>query len=407
MSSAAEILRLRVLHRQMYLDLIRAYLRDFGSQRDLARALGLTEAYLSFLIEPLHAAGTRRRESYWADMLMRPDLEIVEAFRFLKTPSEERASQLAAELCTEEERRDVLRYHIAMAQASAKEHGPPATMRVDAARSALTMIGDIYQVAAGSPDATAYRSAYTRVWSLAAPLAEAIDPMRTPVEYTQALMFLHDTAQVWDQHDQALGHARRALVALSRGEIPKGQREEADQLRVTAMHAEAVSLNTLGLNAQALVTIRQAAGPLRRSYDAEVWTRSLLEQELTELASVPRISIYQAETTADRALSLAAATAIAQVAAEYRLLNIYISHASPRSLRKAGQLAARLRLAAGTLDTLTPLRRVQVLRALYRHSRAVADREAMSADLVKCMKVTREANLFHQHRELLQEARRR
>src|ERR1700722_4017608 len=107
MSNAAEILRLRVLHRQMYLDLIRAYLPDYGSQRDLARALGLTEAYLSFLIEPLHADGTRRRESYWADILTRPDLEIVEAFRFLKTPSEERASQLAADLCTEEERRDV------------------------------------------------------------------------------------------------------------------------------------------------------------------------------------------------------------------------------------------------------------------------------------------------------------
>ncbi|MGH3185695.1 MAG: hypothetical protein ACRDPY_00675 [Streptosporangiaceae bacterium] len=407
MSSAAETLRLRVLHRQMYLDLIRAYLRDYGSQRDLARALGLTEAYLSFLMKPLHAAGTRRRESYWADILTRPDLEIVETFRFLKTPSEERASQLAAELCTEAERRDILRYHIAMAKASAKQHGPPTTMPLDAARSALTMIGDVHQVAAGSPDAAANRSAYARVWSLAAPLAKAIDPMRTPVEYTQALMFLHDTAQVWDRHDQALGHARRALVALSCGDIPKRQRDEAAQLRVTAMHAEAVSLNTLGLNAQALATIRQATGFLRGSYEPKVWTRSLLEQELTALASVPRMSIYQAETMADRALSLTTANAIAQVATEYRLLNIYISHASPRSLRKASQLAARLRLAAATLDNLTPLRRVQVLRALYRHSRTVAGHAAMSADLVECMKVTREANLFHQHRELLREASRR
>src|SRR5579863_8541671 len=159
MSSAAETLRLRVLHRQMYLDLIRAYLRDYGSQRDLARALGLTEAYLSFLIEPLHTAGTRRREPYWADILTRPDLEIAEAFRFLKTPSEERASQLAAELCTEPDRRDTLRYHIAMAKASAKQRELPTAMPLDAARSALTMIGDVYQVAAGAPDANANRSA--------------------------------------------------------------------------------------------------------------------------------------------------------------------------------------------------------------------------------------------------------
>jgi hypothetical protein len=171
------------------------------------------------------------------------------------------------------------------------------------------------------------------------------------------------------------------------------------------MHAEAVSLNTLGLNAQALATIRQAAGPLRRSYDPEVWTRSLLEQELTALAAVPRISIYQAETTADRALSLTTTNTIAQVAAEYRLLNTYTAHASPRSLRKGSQLAARLRVAAATLNNLTPLRRVQILRALYRHSRATADSAAMS-DLVQCMKVTREANLLHQRRELLQEASR-
>jgi hypothetical protein len=354
----------------------------------------------------LHPAGTRR-EAYWVDIMTRPDLEIVEAFRFLKTPSEERASQLAAELCSEQERREALRYHIAMSRASAKRHEPLTAIPVEVARAALALTGNAHQVALASPDATANRSAYARVWSLAAPLAEAIDPVRAPAEFAQALMFLHDTAQVWDRHEHALRYARRALVALTCGNVRKQQRDETDRLRINAMLAEAVSLNTLGLSTEAMAVAHQAIELLRYSPEPEVWTRSLLEQELTALASTRRISIYQAETTADRALSFTTANAAAQVAAECRLLNIYTAHASPRSVRQGSQLAARLRLAVASLNDLTPLRRVQVFRALYRHSRAVADKVAMSADLVNCMRVTHEANLFHQHRELLREASRR
>lgn len=198
---------------QMYVDLIRVYLRDYGSQKDLARALGLTEAYLSFLVEPLRTTGTQRQDLHWAEMLTKNDLEIAEAFRFLKTPSEERASQLAAELCTEPERREVLQYHIAMARASARDHEPTAGMSLDDARSALAITSHVHGVALGSPDAIANRSAYAQVWSLAAPLAETIDPMRSPIEYVQALMFLHDMKVTLEGN---LLHQQRELLRETR-----------------------------------------------------------------------------------------------------------------------------------------------------------------------------------------------
>lgn len=50
----------RLIHRQTYIDLIRAYLRDYGSQHDLARALGLSEAYASYLLAPLRLGDDRR-----------------------------------------------------------------------------------------------------------------------------------------------------------------------------------------------------------------------------------------------------------------------------------------------------------------------------------------------------------
>lgn len=56
--------RQRAFHRQMYVDLIRAYLRDYGSQKDLARAMRVSEAYVSFLIEPLRQPDSVRRSPH-------------------------------------------------------------------------------------------------------------------------------------------------------------------------------------------------------------------------------------------------------------------------------------------------------------------------------------------------------
>jgi hypothetical protein len=49
----------RLIHRQTYIDLIRAYLRDNGSQHDLAQALGLSEAYASYMLAPLRLGDDR------------------------------------------------------------------------------------------------------------------------------------------------------------------------------------------------------------------------------------------------------------------------------------------------------------------------------------------------------------
>src|SRR3954454_22229480 len=67
--------RVRMLHRHMYIDLIRAYLRERGTQAGLARSLGVTEAYLSFAMEPVRPlpariaeAPVRRRDAAWFDV---------------------------------------------------------------------------------------------------------------------------------------------------------------------------------------------------------------------------------------------------------------------------------------------------------------------------------------------------
>jgi hypothetical protein len=389
----------RALHRQMYVDLIRAYLRDYGSQRDLARALGITEAYLSFLLEPLRVAGATRRSLHWASVLTIPDYEVVDAFKFLKTPSEERADQIADQLCTDMERRDVLLYHINLARRPSLEVRENMTIPADHAQSVLTAIGNIHQVALFHPDTLANRDAYSDVWDRATGLAEVIDPLRNPVEYAQVLMYLHDAAQVFNRPDLSLEYARKAILALS---TLQGRVQDAVvRLRINALLAEAVSLNTLGLAGDAMAVIGRAAHTPGYQHEPESWLRSFLEQQLTAFARSSRVSIYHAEKVTDLALNLVPADGVIQAGIRRRLLDVYITHATARSRRKADELAALLMGIASAADYMTPLRLAQMLVTLHRYSRSINDGEGAAKFFSECMLVTKQANLYHQQQQLL------
>jgi hypothetical protein len=400
MESAAE-LALRALHRQMYADLIRAYLRDYGTQKDLARALGTSEAYVSFLLEPLRGPEMSRRSAHWSSVLTAPEREIVEAFKFLKTPSEERARQIADQLCTDIRLRDFLRQHIDLARTSAVgARKALADISGDQIQAALMTIGNTHQIALFGSDAVASRDAYLNVWDRAARLAEVIDAVRNPAEYAQTLMYLHDAAQVFNRPDLALGHARKAVLALP---SPDARRvpEVVGRLRINALLAEAVSLNTLGLPAEAMAVMNHAAHDPEYQHEPESWLRSFLEQQLTAFKRSRRISIYRAERVADRAISLVPADDILQAGITRKLLDVYVSHATARSRRKAHQLAMQLWASTPANGSISPLRRTQILVSLHRYFRSINDSEVATECFMECMLTTKQANLFHQQRELL------
>jgi hypothetical protein len=400
MESAAG-LALRALHRQMYVDLIRAYLRDYGTQKDLARALGTSEAYLSFLLEPLRRPEMSRRPAHWSSALTAPEREIAEAIKFLKTPSEARARQIADQLCTDMRRHDLLLQHIGRARTSAfGARKASAKIPGDQVQAALAAIGNTHQIALFSSDAVANRDAYLEVWDRAARLAEVIDTVRNPAEYAQTLMYLHDAAQVFNRPDLALEHARKAVLALP-GPGARCVPEEVVRLRINALLAEAVSLNTLGLPAEAMAVMDHAACSPGYQHEPEFWLRSFLEQQLTAFKRSQRISIYRAEDIADRAISLVPEDGILHAGITRRLLDVYVSHATARSRRKAHQLAMQLWVSTPANADISPLRHAQALISLHRYFRSINDNETAKRCFMECMLITKQANLFHQQRELL------
>lgn len=181
----------------MYIDLVRAYLREYGKQSGLARAIGVTEAYLSFLLEPFHPYQQRRQHAYWDLAIDMPPHGIVETLKYLKTPSPHRAKQLAELLCTQPEQYAFLLHHLDLARRRHPPSAQPSTRLCrDEIEEALRKIGNLHAVALHGTEPHDTHMAYAHVWGTALQVLEGIDPKQYPLEYAQALMFLHDAASV-------------------------------------------------------------------------------------------------------------------------------------------------------------------------------------------------------------------
>jgi hypothetical protein len=392
----------RVMHRQTYIDLIRAYLADYGSQRDLARALGFSEAYASYLLEPPRLTGDSREAPHWSTVLAAAGYEIAEAFKYVKTPAESRARQIADQLLTDADRREVLLYHVSMARKPAELPPDPRTMSASEARQALHIVGETHQAALNDPAAPVTAASYRRVWQHGRDLPARIDPDLYPAEHAQALMFLHDTAQVLGRADLALGFARRALRVLPCDRPRNHGSPAVVRLRINAIFAEIVTLNTLGLRADALRASMYAQSLPGFGDEPQTWLRSFLEQRLTSMAGMPRSSIYLAESTAGHAQSLVPGHPIMAASVSRRLMDIYLSRPTGRNARRANQLVDELHRAVRD-PGISPLRRAQTLRTLIRYHHGIADTSTATGLITEFLNVSTEANLIHQRDELIRE----
>jgi hypothetical protein len=393
----------RLIHRQTYIDLIRSYLADYGSQRNLARALGLSEPYLSYLLEPVRRADRGQRE-HWSALLSAAGYEAAEAFKYVKTPSEARAQQIAGLLGCDSDRREALLEEVRLARRARRPPRFAQPMPDSQATAALRVIGDIHQTALYSTAELQTASSYARVWELAQGLPASIDPACNPAEFAQVLMFLHDTAQALGRADLALGFARRAIGALP---VPPGATREpapVTRLRVNALLAEAVSLNTLGLHRFALLSVAYAQSLPGLGEEPATWQRSLHEQRLTAMAWQPRVSRYEADAVADQARSLVPGDLVLQAGITRRLLDVYLARLAGRASRRADQLADELQEVSPTGAAISPMRRAQILRTLARyHQQRKTSQDTTEQLISECLRITTEANLIHERAELIRE----
>ncbi|MBV6702755.1 hypothetical protein KV557_37620 [Kitasatospora aureofaciens] len=391
--------QLRIFHRQMYVDLVRAYLVDYGTQEDLARALNLSAPYVSYILKPLEGdLEGGRAFAYWEDVDDATLLDINEALKYLKTPAKVRAEQIADSLCSDSERREVLLEHMRLAAA----RHPPGGVAVnplgrEELEATIKAIGQLHSVALSSLDPGDTKRAYSQVWAYARQVVERIDATVFPIEFAQVLMFLHDAASVLGRHDLALQSARRALVALGGSRtLTGGSRDYAIRFRLNALLAETVTLNNFGLRDAAMAVAERAQNvPGCASMEPEHWRRSFLEEQLKSMAAMPRSAISEAERKADEACCLAGERTQQRIGTESRLLDLYVSRGSKGNARRLAE-----RLAGEDEHGLSPLYGVRLSRALARYYSSRSEPQAAVDALSRARTIALSADLKHQTDEI-------
>jgi hypothetical protein len=383
----------RSFHRQMYVDLIRAYLLDYGSRRDLARALGVKEPFITYILAPSAAAESPGNPGRRA---ARPPV---------KTPSTRRAEHIASLLCSDAERRDVLLHHIGQARS-----GLPATGLWLAAPSparlveALRVVEDLHAVATNAADPAAARQAYHELWRRGQRALARTDVRQQPLPFARLLLYLHAAACVLDRADLALEYARRAGMALHDAS-PRGRDGESRsayaKLVFGTARAEIVALNNLNLVGsaqQAAVFTEEALLP--RHGDRATWLPQLYRDRLTSLRRLHRFAVSEAEILHERASALAT-NPLDQALLDERLAGALLSHGTPRSVRRARPLVERGLVLVGQADTpLSPLHRAQHLRTAASYARRIGDRAAWERYVRDCLALIAAAGLAHQRRQL-------
>ena len=394
----------RVFHRQMSIDLVRACLLDYGTQENLARALAVAPAYVSQLLDPVRPVGVSRREAYWLDTLSTPDYELRADLLDLEWPSVRRARQIANQLCSDRERREVLLDHMRFARE------PPLSRQVSAYRlsatdvhDALFEVGEIHERGLRGADPLQVAVAYMEVWERARALVDRIDPAKYPLEWAKLLMYTHDAASVLNRHDLALAYAREAALVLLDHSTRGPHGDWIADLKANAFVAELVSLNSLGLNADAH-EFASSAGPTPHR---EHWKLTVLQQDLTAMRGVPRPKIGDAERAADLARDMVGDDPAERAAVDYRLAYVYMAQGSGRSLKKAAELIEGLLAFEATASTLTPLRRVQIIRSAADLFLATGDDATSRSLLRRCRILAIETELRHQRFEIEVQYRKR
>jgi hypothetical protein len=343
-----------IFHRQMYidlirayLDLIRAYLPDYGSQRDLARALGISEVYLSLILEPVSVSGVYTS--------------------FYKTPS--------------------------------PSYLPPGKVE-----EALIALGSIHSKALYATHPAETQLAYAQVWAASNQVVNHIDPKQNTLQLAQVHLYAHDAACILGRPDAALFHARRAILVLTQHQPTPRQNDLHHRFVQNAYLAEVVALNNLNLPIKAKV----AASIARNLPGYGYWKRPFLEQELSALKRLPRFSLHDVELVADQAIASAASSAgaefiplnVLQACIQNERANAYLAHGSPRSIRKARPLVESNLQLLSSQGGFSTLRQVLIHRTAADYFDAVKEPAMRDDQLRLCLRLIRTANLTHQGAEL-------
>ncbi len=264
------------LHREVYISLLNSALQEPGSKRSLAEQIGITQQYLSYLLNP--------------------ETNDLQNFR---VPNAKIAQKIANALPFEREQREQLLMHMCLARDGASHIA--RTFRADLSDYSLEHfmqeLREAYQEASFSADPHISRRKYLVVRDTCKMLLEYPVLYTYPLITVEVCLLLHDAQCLFNRTEDALYHAKlaRAIMdSLSRNDYFR-EKERFDSYSIEVFRAEARAYSDLRLYREAYEKCLQAEASDAMRYQSEACIPQLYRDKLQALCRKPRFALSEAE----------------------------------------------------------------------------------------------------------------
>lgn len=306
-----------LLHKQVYIDMLRGILSTHGMKKAVAAAAEITPVYLSSILDLDH-----------------------------HPPSPDVARRIIAALPVDTATKHTLEEHMSLAR--------QYQSRVDeqvryAARYKMfaDMLGDLQRLHGrstfGSTPAQTKR-AYFALANQSRDLLRQVDPARYPNTYVRVCMLGQDALSVLNRHSEALWFGLRAKDVIERSHPAKQVREEFEYLQLNTYYALSVTYRNLNLHQQAREICHQTTALLKPDPQlSRFWLPHVLRDEIKALAHLRRFAVSEAEGLYFQARAMLDGQdgpddALLDILLQQALAEAYVEHGTSRSLKKADRL---------------------------------------------------------------------
>jgi hypothetical protein len=331
-------------HRVAYTALLRSVLKEPGSKERLARAAGISQQYLSYLLNPADGRTL--------------------TFRI---PSPRVANQIAGALPADRALREDVRQHMHLASQRqlSRVRAMPAQLSGGELQAQVDELGAAHHHATFLAGPGEARAGYRAVRDVTRDLLEAIRPERNAMSFVELCFLLHDVQCVLDRPGDAVYAARRARFVVGAMRERDVSREYLLQRRMQAIRAEAVAYHNLGLDRMAYERCAEAEDLARAEHEEPDELLHVYRDQLSALAGTSRFALGEVAYLAGRVRRLAERRSD-QLDPLWSLLTrrseavAYLRHGK---VQQAGKLVEELLDQAPHVPMMGPLHHAVLLRA--------------------------------------------
>lgn len=306
-----------LLHKQVYIDLLRGILSTHGMKKAVAAAAEITPVYLSNILDLDH-----------------------------HPPSPDVAGRIIATLPVDTVTKHTLEEHMSLAR---QYRAGGDDQMLYAARHEMfeDMLHDLQRLHGQSTFGSAFtetKHAYVALAEQSRTLLKQVNPAHHPNTYVRICMLGHDALSVLNRHSEALWFGLRAKDILERTNPAKQSREEFEYLHVNTLYALSVTYRNLNLHQDAREICHQTIALLKPdpvlSY---FWMPHVIRDEIKALAYLRRFAISEAEGLYFQAQNMlerrdSSDNDLLDLLLRQALAEAYVGHGTTRSLKKADDL---------------------------------------------------------------------